>query len=98
MNEMQDRVLNFLENWIEASIVRVSHDPFDDVDTMRYRFLTDAVAAGIPLEEVNTEWDTAETAITKAIERRRETAGLKPASANELREAPREQDSKKPGR
>lgn len=95
---MQDRVLNFLENWIEASIVRVSHYPSDDVDTMCYRFLTDAVAGGIPLEEVNTELDTAEIAVTKAIERRRETAGPKPASANELGGAPREQDSKKPVR
>lgn len=98
MSEMQDRVLNFLENWIEASIVRVSHYPSDDVDTMCYRFLTDAVAGGIPLEEVNTELDTAEIAVTKAIERRRETAGPKPASANELGGAPREQDSKKPVR
>lgn len=65
---MSDRTLNFLDNWIDANIVRVAGGPSDDADTMRRRFLTDAVAAGIQLDDVNAEWETASTAIGSAIE------------------------------
>jgi hypothetical protein len=38
---------------------------------MQYRFLTDAVAAGLPLDEVNEEWAQAEIEIRKAFNKRR---------------------------
>jgi hypothetical protein len=38
---------------------------------MQYRFLTDAVAAGLALEDVNTEWREAEIKVRKALEARR---------------------------
>jgi hypothetical protein len=68
---MQERVLNFLENWIDANIRQVSHEPDGDASTMEYRFLTDAVAAGLALDEVNAEWEEAEVHIRKALNRRR---------------------------
>jgi hypothetical protein len=68
---MQERVLNFLDNWIDANIRQVSHDPDGDSSTMEYRFLTDAVAAGLELDEVNAEWAEAEVQIRKALNHRR---------------------------
>ncbi len=53
---MQERVLNFLNNWVDANILRISHEPDGDASTMQYRYLTDAVAAGLSLDEVNAEW------------------------------------------
>ena len=50
---MRERVLNFLINWVDANIVHVSHDPDDHPSVMQHRFLTDAVAAGLTLEDVN---------------------------------------------
>ena len=67
---MSDRVLNFVENWIDANIMQAAHNPASDADTLRHRFLTDAVAAGIPLDEVNADWAMSSSAIATAIERR----------------------------
>jgi hypothetical protein len=67
---VQDRILNFLNNWIDANIIHASHEP-GDASTMQYRFLTDAVAAGFALEEVNEEWAQAEIEIRKAFYRPR---------------------------
>ena len=71
---MQERVLNFLTNWIDANIRHPSHDPDADASAMQYRFLTDAVAAGLSLEEVNTEWPEAEIEIRRALSLRRSQA------------------------
>ena len=68
---MQKRVLNFLENWIDANIRQVSHEPDGDASTMQYRFLTDAIAAGLSLDEVNAEWQEAEIEIRKALHQQR---------------------------
>ena len=68
---MQERVLNFLNNWVDANIVHVSHEPEDDSSAMQYRFLTDAVAAGLTLDEVNAEWPEAEIEIRKALSQHR---------------------------
>jgi hypothetical protein len=38
---------------------------------MQHRFLTDAVAAGLKLDEVNAEWAEAEVQIRKAFNQRR---------------------------
>jgi hypothetical protein len=68
---MEERTLNFLDNWIDANITSASHEPDGDASTMQYRFLTDAVAAGLALEDVNAEWREAEIKIRKALEARR---------------------------
>ena len=68
---MQERVRNFLTNWVDANIVQVSHEPDGDASTMQYRYLTDAVAAGLSLDEVNAEWPEAEVEIRKALSLRR---------------------------
>jgi len=60
---MRERVLNFLNNWVDANIRHASHDPDADASTMQYRYLTDAVAAGLSTEEVNAEWPEAEIEI-----------------------------------
>jgi hypothetical protein len=57
---MEERTLNFLDTWIDANITSASHEPDGDASTMQYRFLTDAVAAGLALEDVNAEWREAE--------------------------------------
>jgi hypothetical protein len=49
---MSEHVVNFLQNWIDANITNVSHEPDGDASTMQYRFLTDAVAAGLTLDGV----------------------------------------------
>ena len=72
---MRDRVLNFLQNWVDANIMQASHDPDNDPSVMQYRFLTDAVAAGLTLEDVNEEWPAAEIEIRKAINLRRVPEG-----------------------
>lgn len=69
---MQERVLNFLNNWVDANIRHASNEPNDDVSTMQHRYLTDAVAAGLKLEEVNAEWPEAENEIEKALRQRRD--------------------------
>jgi hypothetical protein len=71
---MQERVLNFLNNWVDANIRHASHDPDADASAMEYRFLTDAVAAGLSLEEVNAEWPEAEIEIRRALSQRRSSA------------------------
>lgn len=63
----RDRVLNFLANWIDANIVHASHEPDGDPSTMQYRFLTDAVAAGLTLDNVNEEWPEVEIEERKAL-------------------------------
>jgi hypothetical protein len=68
---MQERTLNFLSNWIDANIKGTSHVLNDDASTLQYRFLTDAVAAGLTLDEVNDEWAEAEVEIRKAVSARR---------------------------
>ena len=68
---MEERTLNFLDNWIDANITSASHEPDGDASTMQYRFLTDAVAAGLALDDVNAEWREAEIKIRKALEARR---------------------------
>ena len=72
---MQERVLNFLNNWVDANIRHASYDSNDDVATMQHRYLTDAVAAGLKLEEVNTEWPEAENGIENALRQRRDKSG-----------------------
>ena len=67
---MQERTLNFLSNWIDANIKSTSHVLNDDASTLQYRFLTDAVAAGLTLDEVNDEWAEAEVEIRKAVNAR----------------------------
>jgi hypothetical protein len=69
--ESHSRVLNFLRNWIDANILHASEETRDDASSLQHRFLTDAVAAGLPLEEVNEEWDKAEIEIRKAFNKRR---------------------------
>lgn len=64
---MDDRVANFLSNWVDANILNASRAP-DDVQTLKAHYLTDAVAAGIHLDEVNQSWPEAEQAIAKARE------------------------------
>jgi hypothetical protein len=68
---MAEPVLNFLQNWIDANITNASHEPDGDASTMQYRFLTDAVAAGLTLDGVNAEWPEAEIEIRQALETRR---------------------------
>ena len=70
---MQEHVLNFLNNWVDANIRHASHDPDADA-SMQYRYLTDAVAAGLSLEEVNAEWPEAEIEIRRALSQRRSSA------------------------
>jgi hypothetical protein len=72
---MQERVLNFLNNWVDANIRHASFDSNDDVATMQHRYLTDAVAAGLKLDEVNTTWPEAENEIGKALRLRRDKIG-----------------------
>jgi hypothetical protein len=67
---VDERVENFLRNWIDANIVNVSHEPSSDPKTMQYRYLTDAVAAGIGLDDVNAEWHSAEVLIARALSER----------------------------
>jgi hypothetical protein len=67
--------LNFLSNWVDANIVHAPHEGDEDASTMQHRFLTDAVAAGLPLEEVNEEWAQAEVEIRKAFNIRRAIRG-----------------------
>jgi hypothetical protein len=62
---MDDRVANFLSNWVDANILNASREP-DDVGTLKAHYLTDAVAAGIPLDDVNDSWPQAKQAIAKA--------------------------------
>ena len=69
--ELHGRVLNFLRNWIDANILHASQETSDDASSLQHRFLTDAVAAGLPLEEVNEEWHRAEIEIRKAFNKRR---------------------------
>ena len=69
--ESHSRVLNFLRNWIDANILHASEETRDDASSLQHWFLTDAVAAGLPLEEVNEEWDKAEIEIRKAFNKRR---------------------------
>lgn len=64
---MDDRVANFLSNWIDANILNASHNPDEDAEVMSSRYLTDAVAAGITLDDVNDGWDTAEVEIKRAL-------------------------------
>ena len=71
---MRQHVLNFLNNWVDANIRHASHDPDADASTMQYRYLTDAVAAGLSLEEVNAEWPEAEIEIRRALSHRRSSA------------------------
>lgn len=68
---MDDRVANFLSNWVDANILHASHSPEDDADVMQSRYLTDAVAAGITLDEVNEGWAEAQHQITNALTARR---------------------------
>ncbi|RLP28365.1 hypothetical protein [Mesorhizobium sp. YM1C-6-2] len=68
---MQEQVLNFLQNWIDANIRQASHEPDGDASTMQYRYLTDAVAAGLSLDDVNAEWEQAEVQIRKALNQHR---------------------------
>ena len=72
---MQERVLNFLNNWVDANIRHASSDPDEDVSTMQHRYLTDAVAAGLKLEEVNAAWPEAENEIGKALRLRHDKLG-----------------------
>jgi hypothetical protein len=69
--EESERVQNFLANWIDANITRASQMPEGDASTMQHRFLTDAVAAGISLDDVNEHWGTAEIQIRQAFHSRR---------------------------
>ena len=69
--DAQDRILNFLNNWVDANIIHASHESDGDASTMQYLFLTDAVASGLPLDEVNEEWAQAEVEIRKALNKRR---------------------------
>ena len=66
-----ERVENFLANWIDANITRASQMPDGDAPTMQHRYLTDAVAAGILLDDVNEHWETAEIRIHQAFHRKR---------------------------
>jgi hypothetical protein len=68
---MQERVLNFLNNWIDANIIQTSQEPEGDSSSMLHRFLTDAVAGGLSLEEVNEHWFQVEIEIRKAFNKRR---------------------------
>jgi hypothetical protein len=63
----RDRVLNFLANWIDANIVHASHEPDSNPSTMQYRFLTDALAAGLTLDNVNEEWPGVEIEVRRAL-------------------------------
>jgi hypothetical protein len=67
--------LNFLTNWVDSNIVHAPHEGNEDVSTMQHRFLTDAVAAGLPLDQVNEEWELAEIEIRKAFNVRRAIRG-----------------------
>ncbi|HET9396196.1 MAG TPA: hypothetical protein VFO36_09080 [Nitrospiraceae bacterium] len=51
-----ERVQNFALNWIDANVAH----PVErgaDLEELQRRFLTDAVASGLKLAEVNAEWD-----------------------------------------
>jgi hypothetical protein len=63
----RERVLNFLANWVDANITQPSHEPHADASTMQHRFLSDAVAAGLTLDNVNEEWPEVEIEIRKAL-------------------------------
>lgn len=62
-----ERVENFLANWIDANITRASQMPDGDASTMQHRYLTDAVAAGISLDDVNEHWQRAAIQIRQAF-------------------------------
>ncbi len=64
-----ERVENFLENWIDANILRASTET--PPEGIQHAFLTDAVAAGIPLDAVNAEWELVERRIKEALTQRR---------------------------
>lgn len=66
---MQVRILNFLNNGSTQYYPRLARP--GDASTMQYRFLTDAVAAGFPLDEINEEWEQAEIEIREAFNRQR---------------------------
>lgn len=69
--DQSERVENFLANWIDANITRASQMPEGDASTMQHRFLTDAVAAGISLDDVNEHWGAAEIRIRQAFHGKR---------------------------
>ena len=72
---MQDRVLNFLNNWIDANISHTSQELDDDAASMQHRFLTASVASGLSLEEVNEQWFQVDFDIRKAINKLRASGG-----------------------
>lgn len=78
---MDDRVGNFLSNWVDANILNASREP-DDVETLKAHYLTDAVAAGIHLDDVNDSWPKAEQAIAKARRAEVNSANRKEADAD----------------
>ncbi|WP_207771002.1 hypothetical protein [Kumtagia ephedrae] len=63
-----ERTRNFLDNWIDANVVHASRDP-EDADVLQRRFLTDAVAAGLTLDEVNDAWPRVERRMAEAKRR-----------------------------
>jgi len=64
---MDDRVKNFLSNWIDANILHPSSEPDHDPEKLQAHYLTDAVAAGIELDDVNEHWPEAERLIQQAL-------------------------------
>jgi hypothetical protein len=67
---MDERVANFLSNWIDANILHPSQDPDHDPERLQAHFPTDAVAAGLYLDDVNADWAEAELQIQDALHKR----------------------------
>jgi len=67
---MDERIANFLSNWIDANILNPSEDPDHDPERLQAHFLTDAVAAGLHLDDVNADWADAELQIHDALRKR----------------------------
>lgn len=60
-------MINFLNNWIDTNVIHPAEPLFDDLDALCRRFLTDAVAAGHTLHEVNERWTDVEGKIARAL-------------------------------
>lgn len=68
---MHERTLSFLANWIVANIRHASEPPEADPELLKPRFLTDAVAEGLTLDDVNADWEAVEREIARAVAERR---------------------------
>ncbi len=70
MTEESERTHNFLRNWIDANIEHPSQARRVDVEAAERQFLTDAVAAGLTMDQVNENWPSVVAQIEQAAKAR----------------------------